>query len=108
MSLGLWRSDNSVEDRKRSLFSMTEIIPHVWVMLMQLAIVFFYANVEINSRVASTCPMYYWGLASLLHEGASPLSGSKTTAWFGKLAVFQNLIYMGINMVRFPLSAGFI
>ena len=58
-----------------------------------------FANTDINSRVASTIPLYYWGSAAILIERK------------GKIATYiqmHNLGYMLANFVIFPMEVGFI
>ena len=64
-----------------------------------IALIMLFANTDINSRVASTIPLYYWGSAAILTERK------------GKIATFiqmHNLGYMLVNCVIFPVEVGFI
>ena len=42
------------------------IIPHAWYFFGQIMLVLAMANADINSRVASTIPFYYWAAAATI------------------------------------------
>lgn len=97
------------EPQPNSVLSNPASIPHLWYFTIQLALVLLFANADINSRVASTIPIFYWIVSSLILEGNS---GDKQTAekaskvgWF---ACMHNLVYMGLNLVLFPMEVGFV
>lgn len=60
--------------KKASIFSQKEILPHAYYMMFQLGLVIYAANIDINSRVASTIPFYYWAVASIIVEGDGTIS----------------------------------
>ena len=66
-------------------------------MAIQLTLVLLYANADINSRVASTLPIYFWAFASLVLEGG----------WLGKFACLHNLLYMLLNVILFHTEIAF-
>lgn len=80
-----------------SVLDKQESVPHVWYMAIQLTLILLYANADINSRVASTLPIYYWAFAALILEGSK----------IAKLACFHNILYMGLNVLLFHTEIGF-
>ena len=90
------QDDNEIKNVGGVLGSI-ESVPHIWYMAIQLTLVLLYANADINSRVASTLPIYYWGFASLV------LQRSKLT----RFACLHNLLYMGLNLLLFHTEIGF-
>jgi len=83
------------------------LIPFFWNFILNQVLVIVYANVEINSRVASTNPVYYWAFAQLLNDfQQGKLSrGGKIMAF---LMSFHNLLYMSLNFILFPVEIGFV
>jgi len=55
-------------ERKTDIFTNLATLPHAYVFLVNMLIVLLLANTEINSRVASTCPFYYYAFAQLCLE----------------------------------------
>ena len=94
-SLGVF--GNRTQAKGLSVLDRQESVPHVWYMAIQLTLVLLYANADINSRVASTLPIYYWAIATLIQEESK----------VGKLACFHNLLYMGLNVLLFHTEIGF-
>ena len=45
------------------VFENMVLLPHFLMLAVNLMIVLMFANSEINSRVASTCPFYYMALS---------------------------------------------
>ena len=82
---------------KKTVLEHIESVPHIWYMAIQLTLVLLYANADINSRVASTLPIYYWGFASLVLQGGK----------MGRFACMHNLMYMGLNVLLFHTEIGF-
>lgn len=80
-------------------------VPHVWYMAFQLTLVLLYANADINSRVASTIPIYYWSFASLIME--RPANKDKGMYWFARFACLHNLLFLGLNLILFHAEIGF-
>jgi len=78
------------------------VIPHVWFFAMNMLVTLLFANADINSRVASTCPFYFWAVADLLvhRENYSKVS-------LANFAIAHNLLYMVLNLVLFPMEVGF-
>jgi hypothetical protein len=60
------------------------------------------ANADINSRVASTIPFYYWAAAATIVEGKKKLSGMAI------LIAAHNVGYLLGNMFLFPTEIGFL
>lgn len=95
-------------------------MPHAWYFLLQIGIVLVFANAEINSRVASTVPFYYWAVAAILVQGK--VTGPELTdaytngnytdygavTWVAMIAVIHNLAYCAINFYLFPTETGFL
>jgi hypothetical protein len=103
LTLGLWR--NKVEKTSQSIFEMPAIIPHFWCFTVHLSLILFFANAEINSRVASTIPFYYWAVAAIVTESkAGEFVGSSKIA---KLAVVHNMAYLVLNLIFFPMNTAF-
>lgn len=53
---------------KPDVFNNLTMLPHAYILLINVIIVFMLANTEINARVASTCPYYFYALAQLIIE----------------------------------------
>ena len=66
-----------------------------------------YANADINSRVASTLPIYYWGFASFILKGSNEKDSDGKVSKMGRFACLHNLIYMGLNVMMFHTEIGF-
>lgn len=115
-TVGLFTSKVTKEQRALSLFSQIEMVPHAWYMFISLALILVFANADINSRAASVCPFYYWGLASLMVEGdgtpeeqrnATDNKGVTKMTWAARIAIGHNLLYMVLNFVTFPMEVAF-
>jgi len=72
-----------------------------------MAMILLYANADINSRVASTCPLYYWALAALIEEYQQNKL-SHMGAFIVIVASLHNVVYMCLNFFLFPSEAGFV
>ena len=84
---------------------MPAIIPHFLCFAVHLLLILFFANSDINSRVASTIPFYYWAVAAIVIESkAGPYVDSSKIA---KLAVFHNMTYLVLNLIFFPMNTAF-
>ena len=99
---------SKVSDAKKnlSLFSQPEIVPHFYYMFLQLFVVLVYGNQEINSRVASSLPIYFWIAASMFVEGDGCQKSAKMT-WAARLVVLHNLGYLIWNILAFFSEWGF-
>jgi hypothetical protein len=73
----------------------------VWYLTLNMFLTLLFANADINSRVASTCPIYFWAVADLLTSGKRP---SK----LGIFALVHNTGYMILNFVLFSMEVGFL
>mmetsp|Transcript_11479 Transcript_11479/g.19425 ORF Transcript_11479/g.19425 Transcript_11479/m.19425 type:complete len:81 (+) Transcript_11479:1287-1529(+) len=80
-----------------------------------MIIVILLANQEINARVASTCPFYYFGLSQLLVETRREVrelwkSGTGMRWWHLGVAVSvgYNLFVVGLNPLLFSNEVGFV
>lgn len=64
----------------------------------------FFANADINSRVASTCPFYYWAVADMI------VHRKKTESIFclANFALLHNALYMVLNFLLFSMEVGFL
>ena len=62
--MGLIRNKSVSND----YFSNSEILPHSLVFALNMLLMLLYANADVNSRVASTCPFYYWAAAVIINE----------------------------------------
>ena len=93
LSLGVIGAKKSEE-----FWSSPDIIPHVWYFSMQMVPVLLFANADINSRVASTVPFYYWAAASMMKKRDS-------LAW---LVCLHNVAYLAVNFFIFPTEIGFL
>ena len=102
-TLGIFGSslEKKEDDQKIRVLDSIESVPHIWYMSIQLTLVFLYANADINSRVASTLPIYYWGFASLVTESKGKMAN------LARFACWQNLIYMCYNVCWFSAEIGF-
>ena len=49
------------------------MLPHAYILIINLIVVFMLANTEINARVASTCPFYFYALSQLVIEVVNDL-----------------------------------
>jgi hypothetical protein len=70
-------------------------------------LIIVFANIEINSRVASTNPVYYWAFAQLIadYQAGKLTKGGKIMAF---IISFHNLLYMSLNLIMFPSEHGFV
>ena len=88
---------------KESIFSRPEVIPHAWFFAVNMLLTLLFANADINSRVASTCPFYFWAVADLIvHRD----SYSKVS--LANFAIAHNVLYMVLNFVLFTMEVGFL
>jgi len=88
---------------QQSILTRREVIPHAWFFALNMLVTLLFANSDINSRVASTCPFYYWAVADLLvhRENFSKVS-------LANFAILHNVLYMILNFVLFPTEVGFL
>lgn len=94
------------EANNSNFFATTQLVPHVWYFAVQLLLVMLFANADINSRVASTCPFYYWAFAALINEANAP-KVETSVRWMARLALAHNFAYMALNFATFPMEAAF-
>ena len=106
LSLSLVSSKVAEAKKKASLFSQAEIVPHFYYFFAQLAIVLLFGNAEINSRVASSLPVFYWAIASILVEGDGEKKREAAT-WPARAAAAHNLLFLLLNLLLFPVEVGF-
>ena len=59
-----------LQEKKESsdVFRNHKLLPHAYIFIANMVIVMFLANSEINARVASTCPFYYFAFSQLIVE----------------------------------------
>ena len=70
MTLNLFET-NQVQDANQNMsdaFSNKALVPHFYILFVNLMIVLLFANSEINARVGSTCLFYYISLSQLVVE----------------------------------------
>jgi hypothetical protein len=60
----------------------------------------FFANADVNSRIASSCPFYFWTVAAVF-------SNSKESPGIAAFARLHNVAYMLLNFVLFLMEVGF-
>ena len=82
-------------------------MPHIWYFALQLLLVMLFANADINSRVASTCPFYFWALAAIVNEANQKHKVEASVRWMAGLALVHNFAYMILNFATFPMEAAF-
>jgi len=87
------------------------MLPHAYIFLLNMLIVFLIANMEINSRVASTCPFYFLAFSQLIIETKEELV-KKEASGYKHAVVLISLIYNSVvlvlNLVLFTVEIGFI
>jgi phosphatidylinositol glycan class V len=88
-------------------FGNAQLVPHVWYFAVQLLLVMLFANADINSRVASTCPFYFWAFAAIVHEANHYAKVEASVRWMARLAFVHNFAYMVLNFATFPMEAAF-
>ena len=49
--------------KEESFYKNPALVPFAWNFIINQTLIIVYANIEINSRVASTNPVYYWAFA---------------------------------------------
>jgi hypothetical protein len=49
--------------KQESFYKNPALVPFAWNFIINQTLIIVYANIEINSRVASTNPVYYWAFA---------------------------------------------
>ena len=67
-TLGIFGSGPEKSKADQDVLENVESVPHIWYMSLQLTLVLLYANADINSRVASTLPIYFWAFASMAKQ----------------------------------------
>jgi hypothetical protein len=72
-----------------------------------LLLVMLFANADINSRVASTCPFYFWAFAAIVNEANQRSKVEEHVRWMSRLALVHNFAYMMLNFATFPMEAAF-
>ena len=60
----------------------------------------FFANADVNSRIASSCPFYFWTVAAILKE-------ARGFTKIAALARLDNIAYMLLNFILFIMEVGF-
>ena len=86
MTFGLVKSQET-----SGFFGKDAIVPHAMVFTVNMLLVMLFANADINSRVASTCPFYFWASAVILCQDSK----------MAKFISMHNLAYMLLNFVLF-------
>ena len=76
-------------------------------LFLHTTLVLLYANVDINSRVASTIPLYYFALAQLAIS-LSKKGTSKVESVVVKVGLLHNLLYTVLNVCLFIPEIGFV
>eukprot|EP00347_Sterkiella_histriomuscorum_P000880 403374170 len=105
-TFGLFSIREKKQHELMSFYENPALITFVWHFLITMFMIIFMANIDINSRIASTNVLYYWGFANLIDEyqrGTQTRSGKFVTV----LMMLHNLIYMMWNCQWFLLEASF-
>ena len=76
-------------------------------MFIQLVIVMLYGNQEINSRVASSLPIYFWALGAMVVEGNGDPKFKGAMTIPARIAVFHNVLFLLLNLLGFSSEWAF-
>ena len=77
------------------------MIPHAYFFFANMLLALFFANADVNSRIASSCPFYFWTTAAIFYE-------SKGFSNIAALSRLHNIGYMLLNFVLFVMEVGFL
>lgn len=104
--------DTQPESKSKSVFTNLTILPHAYIFFANILIVFFLANSEINSRVASTCPFFYMALSQLIYETFDDIYVQNKPVEYKHVVVMVSMMYnvvvMFLNLVLFTVGIGFV
>ena len=76
------------------------MVPHAYFFFANMLIALFFANADVNSRIASSCPFYFWTVAAIFKNK----NGKTGMAAFARL---HNVAYMLLNFILFIMEVGF-
>ena len=96
--------------------------PNALVFILNMILILLIGNSEINSRVASTCPFYFYGLAQLVLEVRDEIRQEKAKIILPfanrmnsiykhaivLMALVYNVIVIYLNLLLFANEIGFI
>lgn len=105
--MGLFGSTLLSNDKK----SMNQVMRrsgsgrHFIYFAVSILLCLIFANAEINSRVASVCPIYYWLASDVISDYGSKKANGSFLGW---LLVVHNISYLCINLVLFTMEVGFV
>lgn len=114
LTLNLYESGKffQPERTRQDAFYSKAMVPHFWVLVLNLLTVLLFANTEINARVGSTCVFYFIALSQLVVETVDELKQSKGKVTYKHVLVFMTMLYNGIvmilNFLLFSVGIGFI
>lgn len=87
------------------------MLPHAYFFIVNMLMVLFMANAEINSRVASSCPFYFYAFSQLIIEVYEEMKKNKEmTVKHGVvlLMLAYNTVVMVLNLLLFTVEIGFV
>ena len=93
------------------MFQNLVMLPHAYIFIINMIIVLLTANSEINSRVASTCPFYFYAFSQLIIEVYEEMKkNQKMTIKHGVvlLMLAYNTVVMVLNLLLFTVEIGFV
>lgn len=101
-----------MSSQKCNVFTNLCLLPHALVLIANMLLVLLFANSEINSRVAGTCPFYYYAFAQLVVEVREEMGRRERSCTFKHLlvafALLYNTVVMLLNMFLFSVEIGFV
>lgn len=89
------------------------MLPHGYIFVISMTTVFLMANTEINARVASTCPFYFYAWSQVILEAKKEheeIVKKERVTWCDLLTVritlvtvfgLYNVITMALNLLLF-------
>lgn len=87
------------------------MLPHAFVLVVNIMLVLLFANTEINSRVASSCPFYFYAFSQLVIEVIDELRTKRHVTLkqlIVVLALAYNAVVMMLNLLLFTVEIGFV
>ena len=103
------------KDNQTSIFNNRNMLPHAYIFLVNMTVVLLLANSEINSRVASTCPFYFYAFSQLILECHKDLKNSqqqKAVSLYQHvliaISLWYNQVIMMLNLLLFTVEIGFV
>jgi len=87
------------------------MLPHAYIFIINMIIVLLTANSEINSRVASTCPFYFYAFSQLIIEVYEEMKKNQKMTIKHKVVLLMlayNTVVMVLNLLLFTVEIGFV